>query len=47
LFFAQNNNKKLVQFSGLVVTEYNSRPIPYATIKIKNTYRGTIANNQG
>lgn len=47
LVLSQEKPEKLVQFSGLVITKAGSRPIPYASIKIKSTYRGTIANTQG
>lgn len=39
--------KKLVQVSGLVVTEDSTRTIPYATIEVAQNNRGTIANDEG
>ncbi len=42
---AQKND--VVQFSGIIITEVNNSPVPYASIKIKSTYRGTIANTDG
>lgn len=48
--FCQEEDKeerKLVQFSGLVLTADSNLPIPYATVKIKKTYRGTMANQDG
>jgi hypothetical protein len=36
--------KKVIQFSGLVVTGDSLAPVPYSTIWIKNTRRGTITD---
>jgi hypothetical protein len=38
---------KLVQFSGVVVNAESLDPLPYTTILIKNTNRGTIADYYG
>lgn len=47
--FGQENEKEKVyiQFSGIVVQADNITPIPYTSISIKNTYRGTIADYYG
>ena len=39
--------KKVVQLSGLVVTGDSLAPVPYSTIWIKNTRRGTITDYFG
>lgn len=39
--------KEVYQLSGLVVNKRNSEPIPYAHVVIKNTRRGTFANDAG
>lgn len=46
--FAQEENN-LVQFSGLVLTGDNDRlePIPYATLQVENTTRGTNSDIEG
>lgn len=41
------NETKPLQFSGLVLTADSNYPVPYATVKIKHTSRGAIANVQG
>lgn len=41
------NDPKLVQVSGLVITSDSLVGIPYATVLIKGTNRGTITNYQG
>ena len=52
--FAQQENsttKKsphaLIQFSGVVVEGANLHPIPYASVIIKNSYRGAISDYYG
>lgn len=45
--FAQNEDKNLVQFSGVVVTADSLRPVPFTSIIIKDTYRGTISDFYG
>ena len=37
----------LVQFSGVVVTGDSLRPIPFVSIVVKKTYRGTISDYNG
>lgn len=49
---AQNKLKdkkddKLVQFSGIVLTSDSLQGIPFATVMVKGTGRGTISNYQG
>jgi ABC-type antimicrobial peptide transport system permease subunit len=43
---AQKKEKNLVQLSGVIKSESNN-PVPFATVKIKNTFRGTIAGVDG
>ena len=38
---------KLIQFSGVVVEGDSLRPVPYASIMIKNSYRGTVSDYFG
>jgi hypothetical protein len=38
---------KLIQFSGLVFSNDSLITIPYASVKIRGTYRGTVTNIQG
>jgi hypothetical protein len=45
--FAQGTEKKLVQFSGIVVTADSLRPVPYTSIMIKDARRGTISDYYG
>ncbi len=42
--FAQ---KKLIQFTGVVVTGDSLMPVPYVSIMIKNTYHGTVSDFYG
>ncbi|MBL0104416.1 MAG: carboxypeptidase-like regulatory domain-containing protein [Bacteroidetes bacterium] len=45
---AQNtDDTKLVQFSGVVVTSDSLQPIPFTSLMIKNTFRGTISDYYG
>jgi hypothetical protein len=37
----------LVQFSGVVVTGDSLHPVPFASIMIKSTYRGTVSDYYG
>lgn len=39
--------KKIVQFSGVLVNSADLQPIPYASIAIKGTPRGTSTNSNG
>src|SRR5690606_14274758 len=41
--WAQTDDRQLVQFSGVVVTDRLS-PVPFTNIMIKNTYRGTMSD---
>ena len=46
--FAQHtNDKSLVQFSGVVVTSDSLHPVPFTSIMIKNSNRGTISDYFG
>lgn len=46
---SQNNNKNLLQLSGIVVTITKDTilPVPYAHVYVKATKRGTVANYYG
>lgn len=44
---AQKRYEGLVQFSGIVVTGDSLRPVPFVSIVIKNSYRGTISDYNG
>lgn len=41
------NSKGLLQFSGVVVEGDSLRPVPYTSIIVKNTNRGTISDYYG
>jgi hypothetical protein len=46
----QSHDKKsndLIQFSGIVVEGDSLRPIPYSSIMIRNSYRGTVSDYFG
>ena len=45
--YSQEAYRGLVQFSGVVVTGDSLRPIPFVSIIIKNSYRGTISDFVG
>ncbi len=45
--YAQRNYTGLVQFSGMVVSSDSLRPLPFVSIIIKGTYRGTISDYNG
>ncbi|MCX6291965.1 MAG: carboxypeptidase-like regulatory domain-containing protein [Bacteroidetes bacterium] len=52
LMLAKSDGQKLqkndlVQFSGVVVTGDSLRPVPFASIMIKSTFRGTISDYYG
>ena len=44
---AKDKNKELIQFSGVVVEGDSLRPVPFTSIMIKNTNRGTICDYYG
>lgn len=44
---AQEGEKKLVQLSGLVLTSDSLIGIPYTTVIVKGSGRGTVSNAQG
>jgi hypothetical protein len=49
-FIYSNGQSKfigLVQFSGVIVTGDSLKPIPFVSIVIKNSYRGTISDYNG
>lgn len=43
----QGNYTGLVQFSGLVVSSDSLQPLPFVSIVVKGTYRGTISDYNG
>lgn len=43
----KNVKNRLVQFSGVVVEGDSLRPVPYASVIVKNTNRGTISDYFG
>ncbi len=45
--YSQDNKKQLIQFSGVVVTSDSLSPVPFATILVKNTSRGTTSDYYG
>jgi CarboxypepD_reg-like domain len=47
LAHGQKKYEGLVQFSGVVVTGDSLKPIPFVSIIIKNSYRGTISDYNG
>lgn len=44
---AQEENEDLIQFSGVVVTMDSLSPVPFASISVKNTSRGTTSDYYG
>ena len=44
---AQESDSTLVQFSGVVVTADSLFPVPFATVVIKNQWRGTMTDFYG
>jgi hypothetical protein len=45
--FGQVSNQGLVQFSGVVVTGDSLYPVPYASIIVRSSFRGTISDYGG
>ncbi len=45
--YGQDEDRKLIQFSGLILTSDSNSPIPFSTIRIINSYWGTISNIEG
>jgi hypothetical protein len=43
----RNSNEGLVQFSGVILAQDSLTPIPYASIMIVNTHRGTVSDYYG
>jgi hypothetical protein len=44
---ADKKNSDLIQFSGVVVEGDSLRPVPYASVMIRNNYRGTVSDYFG
>ena len=44
---AQTGVKKVIQFSGVVVSGDSLQPVPFTSISVKNTYRGTTTDYYG
>jgi hypothetical protein len=40
----QAQNKKVIQFSGIIVSADSSKPIPFVTITVRGSSKGTISN---
>lgn len=40
-------NERYIQLTGLILTADSQQPVPNASIRIRNTYRGISANSQG
>ncbi|MBK9480145.1 MAG: carboxypeptidase-like regulatory domain-containing protein [Bacteroidetes bacterium] len=47
VFVQAQQNKKLIQFSGVVVNGDSLQPIPFVNIMIKNSYHGTVSDYYG
>lgn len=45
--FAQEEDDNLIQFSGVVVTMDSLSPVPFSTIMVKSTSRGTTSDYYG
>ena len=45
--FITSYSIKCQQFEGRIVSAENNKPLPYATLTIENSARGTIANSNG
>lgn len=45
--YAQEESENLIQFSGVVVSSDSLSPVPFATILVKNTSRGTTSDYYG
>lgn len=43
----EERSRRIIQLSGLVVTGDSLKPVPFATVMIKNTRRGTSTNYHG
>lgn len=44
---AQSSDRRVIQFSGLVLTGDSLRPLPYTSVWVKNTSRGTTTDYYG
>ncbi len=44
---AQGQNKKVIQFSGVIVSGDSLKPVPYVNVMVKGTYRGTVSDYYG
>ncbi len=45
--YAQSPNRKVIQFSGVVVSGDSLQPVPYTNISDKSTHRGTVSDYYG
>lgn len=45
--FSQDKARNVIQFSGIVVSGDSLKPVPYAQVMIKNSYRGTMSDYYG
>jgi hypothetical protein len=44
---AQTNTRKVIQFSGVVVSGDSLHPVPYTNISVRNSYHGTVGDYYG
>lgn len=47
ILFAQQQKKEVVQLTGVVVSNDSLKPVPFTSILIKNTHKGTISDYYG
>ncbi|MEO6902646.1 MAG: carboxypeptidase-like regulatory domain-containing protein [Bacteroidia bacterium] len=43
----KSNNRDLIQFSGIIVERDSLRPVPYTSIIVKGSHRGTVSDYFG
>ncbi len=43
----KDSARKVIQFSGVIVTADSLTPIPYTSVIVRNTYRGTVSDYYG
>jgi hypothetical protein len=47
LLMAQEKNREVIQFSGVIVSGDSLQPVPFVNVMVKNTYRGTVSDYYG
>jgi len=45
--FSQKQEKKIIQFSGVIVSGDSLKPVPFVNVMVKGTYRGTVSDYYG